>query len=71
MLKVLASSGKEKVSLYEGEVEIKIVCATLEKAKARSVMIKFQLVYQACNDRLCQAPVKLEIPLNVTVGAKE
>ncbi len=26
------------------------------------------LSYQACNDRLCQAPARLGVPLTVTIG---
>jgi DsbC/DsbD-like thiol-disulfide interchange protein len=68
--KVLASSGKEKVALYEGELEFKAVCVVSSDAKAGSVILKYQLTYQACNDRLCQAPVALEIPLTVRIGSK-
>ena len=35
--KVLASSGKEKVALYEGEVEIKALCKVADDAKAGPV----------------------------------
>ena len=66
--KVLASSGKEKVALYEDDVEIKAACVVAADAKPGSVVLKFRLTYQACNDRLCQAPVTLAIPLEVTVG---
>ena len=69
--KVLASSGKEKVGLYEGEVEIEAACTVSADARAGSTVFKYQLTYQACNDQLCQVPVALEIPLRVTVGSKQ
>jgi uncharacterized protein len=69
--KVLGSSGKEKVALYEGEVEIGAACTVSADAKAGSAALKFQLTYQACNDQLCQAPVALEIPITVTVLSKQ
>ena len=66
MRKVLASSGKEKVALYEKEVEIKAACLVSRDAKPGSVALKFHLSYQACNDNLCRAPAHdLEIPLSV------
>jgi uncharacterized protein len=69
--KVLASSGNEKVALYEGEVEIKAICVVSGDARPGPGDLRFQLTYQACNDQLCQAPVALEIPLKVTVGSKQ
>ena len=68
--KVLASTGKEKVALYENEVEIKAHCLLAEDAKPGPVMVKYRLTYQACNDELCRAPVALEIPFNLTIGKK-
>ena len=69
--KVLASSGKEKVALYEGEVEIKALCKVTDDAKVEGTFFRFQLTYQACNDQLCQAPFALEIPVIVTVKRKQ
>jgi hypothetical protein len=69
--KVLASSGKEKVALYEGEVEIKAVCRVAEDAKPEAAIFQFQMTYQACNDQLCKAPATLEWPLSVRVKRKQ
>ncbi len=69
--KVLASSGKEKVALYEGEVEIKAQCRVSDDAKAGAAFFTFQLTYQACNDQLCQAPFALQIPVIVTVNRQQ
>ena len=66
--KVLGSLGTEKVSLYEKDVQILARLRIAEDAKPGSVVLKFKLSYQACNDRLCEAPAKLEIPLTVSVG---
>jgi hypothetical protein len=68
--KVLASSGKEKVALYEGEVEIVARCVLSADAGAGPASVKYLLSYQACNDQLCQEPARLEIPLGITVGRK-
>ena len=68
--KVLASSGKEKVALYENEVEIKAVCRVASDAKPGSVVLKYQLSYQACNDSLCRPPATIEVPLALTVSRK-
>ena len=66
--KVLGSLGTEKVALYEGKVEFTARLRLADDAKPGAVKVSFKLSYQACNDRLCQAPAKLEIPLNVTIG---
>jgi len=66
--KVLASLGTEKVALYEKDIQILARLRIAEDAAPGSVVLKFQLRYQACNDRLCEAPARLEIPLSVSVG---
>jgi hypothetical protein len=69
--KVLASSGKEKVALFEKEVEIRAACVLSKDARPGPVDVKFQLHYQACNDSLCRAPQVLEVPLALTVGSEK
>ena len=54
--KVLGSLGNEKVALYEGKVEFTARLKMAEQAKAGTVDVPLKLIYQACNDRLCQAP---------------
>ena len=66
--KVLGSVGTEKVALYEGKVEFTARLKISEQAKPGAVAVPLKLSYQACNDRVCQAPAQLEIPLTVTVG---
>jgi uncharacterized protein YyaL (SSP411 family) len=66
--KVLASLGTERVALYEQNVQIPVRVKLQQDVKPGSVVLTFLLSYQACNDRLCDAPAKLEIPLTVSVG---
>ncbi len=66
--KVLGSLGDEKVSLYEGKVELKARLRLAEDVKPGKLELKLRLSYQACDDRLCRAPAKLEIPLSVRVA---
>jgi uncharacterized protein len=66
--KVLGSLGTEQVALYEGKVEFTARLRLSDDARAGSVKVPFTLSYQACNDRLCQAPATLEVPLTVTIG---
>jgi len=66
--KVLGSFGTQKVALYKKNAQILARLKIAEDAKPGSVVLNFHLSYQACNDRLCDAPVKLEIPLSVSVG---
>jgi uncharacterized protein YyaL (SSP411 family) len=68
LAKVLGSLGTEKVGLYEGKVELKARLRIAADAQPGSVELNFKLSYQACDERQCQAPAKLEIPLAVTVG---
>jgi DsbC/DsbD-like thiol-disulfide interchange protein len=70
VVKVLASSGTEKVALYEKEAEIKAACKVAKDATPGSVAIKYTLSYQACNDNLCRAPALLEIPLTLKISGK-
>jgi uncharacterized protein YyaL (SSP411 family) len=65
--KVLRSLGMERVSLYERDVQIRARLRIAEEAKPGSAVLKFALTYQPCNDRLCQRPARLEIPLNISV----
>jgi uncharacterized protein len=66
--KVLGSLGTEKVALYEGKVEFTARLRLADDAQAGMVTVSLRLNYQACNDQLCQAPARLEVPLSVKVG---
>jgi uncharacterized protein YyaL (SSP411 family) len=66
--KALASTGPEKVALYEGKVEITARIRIAEPAKPGPLRLTLKLSYQACNDKLCLAPASLEIPLDLNVG---
>jgi uncharacterized protein YyaL (SSP411 family) len=67
-LKLLGSLGTEKVALYEGKVEFSARLNLAQNAKPGALEIPLKLSYQACNDRLCQAPAELDVSLRVTVG---
>jgi hypothetical protein len=66
--KVLGSLGKEKVSLYEGKVEIPISLSLRRAIPTGKAKILFRLRFQACNDKVCLAPANLAIPLELNVG---
>ena len=68
--KMLASSGTEKVDLYEKEVELITACQISADAKPGPVEIKFRFSYQACNDRLCRARRLLRFPLPSASAAR-
>jgi hypothetical protein len=60
--KVLASSGAEKVKLYEGEAIIYVRIAIDARAiGAKEAVIKVR--YQACDDKACLAPATLEVAI--------
>ncbi len=70
--KVLGSLGTETVKLYEKNVSIPVRLKLAENVRPGTVVVILELSYQACNDRLCQAPAKLVLPLSVTaVPAKQ
>jgi hypothetical protein len=64
---VLGSLGKEEVSLYEGKVAIPVRITLSSQAKGPKQRLTFRLSYQACNDKVCLAPARLAIPLDVTL----
>jgi uncharacterized protein len=66
--KVLGSLGTEKVSLYEGKVTFTARLKLADDARPGSIKVSFKVSYQACNDRLCLAPARLDVPLTVTIG---
>jgi uncharacterized protein YyaL (SSP411 family) len=57
----------EKLSIYEGKVAISVRLRLADDATPGPVSVPLTLSYQACNDRLCQAPAKLRIPWTVQV----
>jgi uncharacterized protein YyaL (SSP411 family) len=65
--KVLGSLGKEKVSLYEGKVELPLSVALGREIPTGKVKVLLKLRFQACNDKVCLAPASLTIPLELDV----
>ncbi len=55
----------DRVYVYEGKVELGVRFRLEENVNSGSASIPLLLNYQACNDRLCQAPAKLRIALKV------
>jgi DsbC/DsbD-like thiol-disulfide interchange protein len=60
--KVLASSGEAKVSVYEGDVSLSARVKLGPSLQAQD--LKFQLRYQACDDRACLAPATLSVSVS-------
>jgi len=56
--KALASSGKEKVSVYEGKVSIAVLFGD---AQGSGVSHKLTVRFQACSDRACLAPASVTV----------
>ena len=57
----------DRVSVYEGKVELGVRLRLAEETNPGTVSVPLILSYQACNDHLCQAPAKLRVSLTVTV----
>jgi uncharacterized protein YyaL (SSP411 family) len=55
--KILSAVAKEKILLYEGEVEI------AANVKFEGAAPTVRLEFQPCNDRACLAPAELDIPI--------
>jgi uncharacterized protein YyaL (SSP411 family) len=66
--KVLASSGSEKVALYEGRTRMTARIRLDRDARAGPATLHFQVRFQACNDRACLAPATLTVPVRLTIG---
>src|SRR5262249_48405941 len=58
--KLLASSGAEKVALYEGKTPIPLR-VRLDPGQDAPSSLTFTVSYQACNDRACLAPARLKV----------
>jgi hypothetical protein len=66
--KALASSGPEKVALYEGSVKLTARVRLAPDAKATPDELRLVVRHQACNDRACLAPARLTVPVTLTGG---
>ncbi|WP_422929779.1 DUF255 domain-containing protein [Singulisphaera sp. PoT] len=66
--RVLASSGAEKVTLYEGATKLPVRIKLDEKATKVPAQFVFQVDFQACNDRACLAPATLTVTVPTTKG---
>ena len=67
-MKLLASSGKEKVAVYEGKQQFVVHLKIDPATKAGALNLRLTVQYQACDDRSCLAPAKLEVIVPVMVG---
>jgi uncharacterized protein YyaL (SSP411 family) len=65
--KVLGSLGQEKVSLYEGKIEIPLRFKLASDVLPGKRELRLKLKYQACDDRVCLAPASLVIPLELEI----
>jgi uncharacterized protein len=63
--KVLASSGDEKVALYEGQATLTARVRLDPAAKVTPAALTLQLRYQACNNRACLAPATLDVTVSL------
>jgi len=57
----------DRVFVYEGKIEIAVRLRLAGQTKSGSVSVPLIVNYQACNDRLCQAPAKLRVPWTIKV----
>ncbi len=65
---VLASTGAEKVSLYEGEIKIPLRIRLASDAKPGKTRVLLRIDYLACDAKMCLPPARLVVPLDLTVG---
>jgi uncharacterized protein YyaL (SSP411 family) len=69
--KVLESSGKEKVSLYEGVTTLTARIKFDSESKKLPESLEFTAHYQACNERACLAPAKASVRLTLKVTGEK
>jgi DsbC/DsbD-like thiol-disulfide interchange protein len=65
--KQLASSGSEKVAVYEGKVTFGVHVHIDPQAKPGPNVLRLTIHYQACDDRSCLAPARMEVEVPMTV----
>ncbi len=65
--KALASIGTGKVPLYEGKIEIRARLHVSDRAMPGPMRCTLTLDFQACNDRLCRAPGRISIPVELEI----
>ena len=63
------SFAADPISVYEGEVFIRTSLATPAEAAAGTYPIRASVTYQACDDKMCLAPVTTAVTAGLTVGA--
>ncbi|MDX1577754.1 MAG: thioredoxin family protein [Gemmatimonadota bacterium] len=59
----------EPISVYEDEVFVRSEIAVPEEAEPGTYPIRTTVTYQACDDKMCLAPVTTESTIGLTVGA--
>ena len=57
------------ISVYEGEIFIRASLPTPEGAAAGTYPIRTNVTYQACDDKMCLAPVTTPVTVGVTLAA--
>jgi uncharacterized protein YyaL (SSP411 family) len=57
-----------RVHIYEGKTDLRVRVRLAETTEPGPKSIPFVLSYQACNDRLCQAPARLQVRCKVNVA---
>ena len=60
-------SPKEKLNVYSGDFSVRAELRALRSAPPGSYRVPGELRYQACNDRACFPPMKLQVEFEVTV----
>ena len=62
-----AFSPQEKLNVYAGDFTVRAELRALRSAPPGSYKVQGELRYQACNDRACFPPAKLQVAFEVTV----
>ncbi len=63
------SFADDPISVYDGEVVIRSDLAIPPDATEGTYPVHATVTYQACDDKMCLAPVTTELTLGITVGA--
>ena len=68
--KILAANGPGRISVYEKRAIATARIRLPEDARLGAATVKLQVRYQACDDRSCQAPATLDVPVVVEVKGR-
>ena len=67
--RVRPGSGRQELSIYEGEAVVRVPIRAEASARAGEAVLKLALRYQACSERECLPPAAVELSVPIRIEA--